>query len=78
MPASRTRLVIFLTYVCLATYLSGGDTYQGMAVQNVLKLSVREVFQFFITDEHSIHIVVVERVATMLQLVVVNDRDKRM
>jgi len=41
-------------------------------------LSVRQIFQFLITDKHTIHIVVVERVATMLQLVVVYDRDERM
>ena len=49
-----------------------------MTVQNVLKLSVRQVFQFLITDKHAIYIVVVERVVAMLQLVVMNDRDKRM
>ena len=49
-----------------------------MAMQNVLKLSVRQVFLLLVTDEHTKHIVVVERVATVLQLVVVDYLDERM
>jgi hypothetical protein len=49
-----------------------------MAVEDVLKLSVRQVFKFLITNKHAIHIIVVERMAAVLQLVVVNHRDERM
>ena len=68
----------FLAHVGLATYLAWGYAHQGVAMQDVLKLSVRQILQFLVTDEHTIHVVVVERVAAMLQLVVVDDRDERM
>ena len=29
-----------------------------MAMQNVLKLSVRQVFQLLVADEHTVHVVV--------------------
>ena len=63
----------FLTHIGLSTNLAWGYAHQRMAMQDVLKLSIRQIFQFFITDEHTIHIVIVERVATVLQLVVVDD-----
>ena len=53
--------------------VKGRYTHQRMTLHDVLQLSVRQILQFLITDKHTIHIVVVKRMAAMLQLVVVDD-----
>ena len=62
-----------LSRISFAADLSWGYTHQRMALQDVLQLSVRQILQFLITDKHTIHIVVVKRMAAMFQLVVVDD-----
>jgi len=68
--------VDFLARVCFAAELSGGYTHQGVAMEVVGGESVGEFLQGLVADEEAIDVVVVERVAAVLQLVVVNDRDE--
>ena len=49
-----------------------------MAVQVVLQLPVRQILQLLVANEQGVDIVAVERVAAVLQLVVVNHRHERM
>lgn len=67
----------FLAGVGLAANLSRGNTHQSVTVQVVAHQTVGQILQGFVTDEHAIDIVIVQRVATVLQLVVVNHRDER-
>ncbi len=68
----------FLACVALATDLSGRDAHDGVLVQVVAQQAVSEVFQKLIGNENAVDVVVVEAVAAMLQLVVVDDADQRM
>ena len=68
----------FFAGIGLAANLSGRNTHQGVAVKVVGSQAVSEIPQGFVADEDAIDIVVVERMAAMLQLVVVDDRDERM
>ena len=74
-PALRAD---FLAGIGLATYLAGGHTHQGMPVKVVLCEPVGQVLKRLIANENGIHVVIVERMPAMLQLVVMDDRDKRM
>ena len=68
----------FLACVALASDLSGRDAHDGVLVQVVAQQAVSEVFQKLIGNENAVDVVVVEAVAAMLQLVVVDDADQRM
>ena len=67
----------FLARVGLAANLSRRHAHQGMLVERVAYLSVGKFLQFLVANEQGIDIVVVQRVAAVLQLVVVNHRDER-
>lgn len=67
-----------LACVGLAAYLSRGHAHQGVAVQVVGSQPIGEFLERFVADEHAEDVVVVERVAAVLQLVVMNHRDERM
>ena len=68
----------FLARVGLAANLSRCHAHQGMLAERVAYLSIGKFLQFLIADEQGIVVVVVQRVAAVLQLVVVNHRDERM
>ena len=67
----------FFARVGLAANLSRGHAHQRMLVERVAYLSVGKFLQFLVTDEQGVDIVVIQRVAAVLQLVVVNHRDER-
>ena len=75
---SRASLVLyFLTRIGLAANLPRRHAHQRMLTERVAYLSVGKFLQFLVADEQGIDIVVIERVAAVLQLVVVNHRDER-
>jgi len=69
--------VNLLALVGLAAYLSRCHTHQRMPIEHILHLPIRQVLERLIGQEHAIHVIVVERVTAVLQLIVVDDRDER-
>jgi hypothetical protein len=70
--------VYLLTRVSLAAYLSWCDAHQGVTAKVVGGEAVGEILQRLVADKDAIDIIVVEGVATVFQLVIVNHRDERM